>query len=151
MAKPIVLKIALANLQAETDPEAIFDFIEANGVDIETYRLDSKKVSAAAIDYVLVLSAVGSVASVAQLLWMAYDRFIAAKKRRESDTEGIYIHLDSGGNSKFWLGNHDRDKELFIETFTKKVSKFRETERAEDLYQKTQEDIRQSGIWIRRR
>lgn len=93
MANPVAIQIALANLSGRVSSEVIYNFIESASDNIETYELDSTKVSAAAIEYVVLLSVAGSIASLATLLWMVYDKFIAPTKRSSSDEAGIYVVL----------------------------------------------------------
>jgi hypothetical protein len=81
MTSPIPIKIALANLGGSVDVDEIYQYIESNSNDLETYELDSSKVTAAAIDYIAILNAAGSVASLASLLWMAYEKYILPKKQ----------------------------------------------------------------------
>lgn len=134
------------------DAQEIYNFIESQAEKIETYQLDSKKVSKAGIDYIIILNAVGSVASIASLLWTAYEKFIKPAKIND-DTGGLYINIDSQkeGRTEFWLGNTDKDKEVFIQNFTTKISSFQKTESAAQLYEVTELEIKHSGSWIKRK
>lgn len=154
MDNPVVLKMALANTgYGIEEAEEVYDFIETNSKNIETYQLDANRVTVAAIDYVIILGSLGSVASIAALLWMAYEKFIAPKKRKKEDTSGIYIHIDSeeGNPLEFWLGNEFKEKDLFIECFTKKVTEFADMKRTQEIYTKTKIELESSGRWIHRK
>ena len=145
MKSPIAIQISVANVGSLIKPEELYDFIERNTADVKSYYLDASRAKGhvlAAIEYVMILSAVGSVASIASLLWMAYDKFIAEKKRNPDDTAGLYIAIEhpDGTLYQFWLGNEYKDRELFIEEFTEKMESLRDDERvAEFTHQKIQE------------
>jgi hypothetical protein len=67
----------------------------------------------AAIDFFVVLNEVGSVASIAGILWMAYDRFIGSRKQNTDDDAGLYIALrrPDGGVVDLWIGKNARSQE----------------------------------------
>jgi hypothetical protein len=152
MESAVPIKIALANVGDLADPGEIFKFIETGSTDLETYELDGSKVTAAAIDYLAILSAVGSVASVASLLWMAYEKFIASRKRPESDA-GLYIviSLTEHEHIEFWIGKTHKDREKFIKEFTVKVTAFRKTRQAQKELEEMKRDIARSGVWKKRK
>lgn len=153
MAKPLAIQLAFANLSGRVDPKSVYRFIESTGGDIETYELDSRKVSAAAIDYVLLLGAAGSVASLASLLWMAYEKFIAPTKSTPADQAGIHValHQSDGSLVEFFIGKEYKDRELFIGDFTSTVTALRESGDSEAHYQEVSVEVKRSGLWIRRK
>ncbi|NTW64433.1 MAG: hypothetical protein HGA46_10270 [Chlorobiaceae bacterium] len=73
-------------------------FIDNADGEFETFSLAPKKpgtIRAAAFDYAVILNAAGSVASIAALLWMAYDKFIAPKKRACTMTPGYTLSSEN--------------------------------------------------------
>jgi len=152
MTSPIAIKIALANLSDEIDTEEIYQYIESNSNDLETYQLDSTKVTAAAIDYIAILSIVGSIASTASLLWMAYEKFIARKRQKNSDA-GIYIviHLSEKERIEFWIGKTHNDKDQFINEFTFRVTEFSKSKKSKKKFNEIKKDITHSGVWKKRK
>lgn len=153
MTKPLAIQISLANLSGRVGPEDVYRFIESTGEDIETYKLDSRKVSAAAIDYVVLLCAAGSVASLASLLWMAYEKFIAPTKSTPSDQAGIYVVLrrPDGSLVEFFIGKEYKDRELFIGDFTATVTALRDSGDSQVHYQEVIFEVKRSGLWIKRK
>lgn len=109
-------------------------------------------VSGTALDIILLLSVAGSVGSIAALLWMAYDKFIAPKKSSEEDDGGIYmtIRRPDGTVVEFWLGNTHRHRDSFVEEFTEKVMTIcREDD--PDFWAKAVAEVEQSDRWLRQR
>ena len=154
MENPVILKISLANTSNyDFHPEELYEFLESDKGSVHGYKFEPKGLAAAAIDYVLILGIVGSTASIASLLWIAYEKFIGSKKRDKADSAGLFISLDVEGGSDFmfWIGKDYVDKELFIRIFSKKLAEFKETNRASEVYKETLEEIGNSENWILRK
>lgn len=153
MANPVAIQIALANLSGRVSSEVIYNFIESASDNIETYELDSTKVSAAAIEYVVLLSVAGSIASLATLLWMVYDKFIAPTKRSSSDEAGIYVVLrrPDGNLVEFFIGKDYKDRDIFIEDFKTTITELRNSSDYLPEYQKVILEIQRTGLWIKRK
>jgi hypothetical protein len=153
--REIAVGVALANLRKRIDPEEILSFIESNGTDIEIYERAPPPpgtILGAAIDYTLVLTAVGSAASLGALFWLAYDHFIASKKS-DSDNAGIVliIRKDNGTSDQFWIGNTHKNREAFIEDFTHKIETIRHTDVAGESTEHVIEEIGMKSLWTRRK
>jgi hypothetical protein len=153
MTNPIVLKISLANT-SNVAAEDVYDYIENNAKNAETYQFKPKKgIYASGFDYIL--TTVGSLASIGALIWMAYEKFIGSKKetKNKEDKSGIIIFINFYGTKPldFWLGNTYRDKENFIKAFTKQVGDFRKTKQAKKDYDRTMWELKSSGLWVRRK
>ena len=152
MSKPIALHVALADCGSGVQAEDVWNFIESRGQGFETYQLDARRVSHAAIEYIVLLGAAGSVASLAALLWMAYDKYIASKKTPD-DAAGIYLAIrkPDGSVVDFWIGKGYQDRDVFIGEFTRTISDFRSSAKADSDFEKTEQEVRLSGLWIRRK
>ena len=157
MKHPVPLQMALANVNQRVDLDEIYGFIESHADNIQTFWLDPEKTRgglvAAAIEYIVLLSAVGSVASIAALLWMAYDKFIGQKKTSNEDDAGLYISVQhpDGTRYNFWLGKEYKDRDIFIEEFTEKVEELQEHP---DTPAKTEElmaSIVHDDLWTQRK
>ena len=157
MKHPVPLQMALANVKQRVDPDEIYGFIESQAENIQTFWLDPEKARGrmvgAAIEYVALLAAVGSVASVASLLWMAYDRFIAPKKTSEEDDAGLYISIQhpDGTRYEFWLGKEYKDRDIFIEEFTQKVEEIQEHPDTPSNTEKLMASVVQEDLWTQRK
>jgi hypothetical protein len=150
----LILHIALANTyNCDFQPDEIYNYLENDQNIIHGYQFAPKGTAASAIDYLAVLYVVGSTASVASLLWNAYDKYIGSKKRDKKDSAGLFISLDvsAGTRFSFWIGKDYVDKKIFIQIFSKKLAEFQKTKRAQDIYEKTIEEIKSSDDWVRRK
>jgi hypothetical protein len=153
MTNEISIGISFANLPSDVDCAPIRKFILDNGDGYELYTLAPAKpgyMRAAAFDIMLVLYATGSAASLATLLWMAYDKFIAPKKSKETDSAGIYIGIRHPDDkvSEFWIGNTHKRREIFVKEFESKVTTIRQQD-DEGFWEESVTEIRESEIWIR--
>ena len=153
--KKIAIGIALANTRGAVDAEQVFSFIESHKDDFETYKLAPPRpgsIRAVAPDYMLLLDIAASAASIASILWHAYDKFIAPKKDK-NDSAGIVVIIrkDDGTNEQFWIGHTDKTKEIFIKTFSEKVETLRRSELPGQSTEHTIEKINTESIWIRRK
>jgi hypothetical protein len=153
--KNIAIGLALANTRGTVDSEVVFSFIENQASNVETYEMSPPPpgmARAAAIDFIVLLGIVGSVASIASILWMAYDKFIAPKKNKD-DNAGIVIIIrkDDHTNEQFWIGNTDKSKDVFIETFTQKVETIRHSKVPGESTERINEELSVQSIWTRRK
>ena len=153
--KQVAIGIALANTHGSVDAEQVFSFIESYNGDFQTYRLAPPRpgsIRAAALDYMLLLNIASSAASIASLLWMAYDKFIAPKKNKD-DSAGmvVIIRKDDGTNEQFWIGHTDKSKEIFIQTFSARVDNIRHSQLSGQSTEHANEELKIESLWIRRK
>ncbi|MHC4239299.1 MAG: hypothetical protein ACYSUC_06025 [Planctomycetota bacterium] len=154
MTNEISIGIGLANLPSDVDVATLRSFLEENRDGWEVYTLAPPKpghMRAAAFDIMLVLGAAGSVASLAALLWTAYDKFIAPKKSQDTDSAGIYIGIRNPDDSvtDFWLGNTHKRREIFVKEFELKVTSIREQD-DQGFWEESVTEVRESETWIRK-
>jgi hypothetical protein len=113
--------MAVANVGGSVDAAAVYAFIGAKTDGIETYVPASPPPgmsSKGAVDFALVLNTAGSISSLAAIVWLAYDKFIAPRKAPNDDA-GIYLVIPTGdGPLEFWVGNQYRDRKFLVEEFT---------------------------------
>lgn len=156
MKSPVAIQMSLANVGDLARSEEVYDFIERNAADVKSYVLDASRVKGrivAAIEYVLILGVVGSVASIASLLWMAYDKFIGNIKKNSDDTAGLYIAIQDpdGTVTHFWLGNEYKDRDIFIEKFTESVELLRDDESVAEHTQQKVQELEADDLMVRRK
>lgn len=152
--KKVAIGVALANTSQAVDPEQVYSFIEAQSQDVETYELAPPppgSIRAAALDYMLLLSIAGSAASIASILWMAYEKFIASKKNNDSSGIVVVIRKDDGTNDQFWIGHTDKSREVFVQTFTKKVETIRRSKATGESTERVNEELSVNSMWTRRK
>lgn len=155
MTNKITIGLGLANLPQGVDTKEIEQFIANGGDGYDTYTLAPAPpgtARCAALEITLILGAVSSVITIAGCLWAAYNKFILPKKNRDQDDGGIYIGINKpdGTHVDFWIGNTHRDREVFIEEFTKKTTEICE-EDAPDFWAANVTEIEKSGFWIRQK
>jgi hypothetical protein len=152
--REVAVGIALANSSVRVQPEQVYSFIESEASGVQTYELVPPPGSlvAAAVDYYLILGAVGSAASIASLLWMAYDHFIAPTKA-DSSNAGIVVVLQKadGTSDQFWIGNTDDSQEAFVEEFSHKVETIRRADGDGGSDVRIVDEVRMGGLWVRRK
>lgn len=83
--------MTLADCGNEVDTQEVYCFIAAHVTGVSAYTFRPSGVAAAALDFYLILDGSASVTSMANVLGMAYDRFILPKKRHMHDSAGIYV------------------------------------------------------------
>ena len=149
-------KIPYVIVNQDVDPEELYRFIESQADSIRTYWIDPEKARGrhvrAAVEYIVLLGAVGSVASIASLLWQAYDKFIGQKKKKE-DTAGLYISIEFPDRTRydFWLGNEYKDRDIFIEEFTNAAEKLQNDPSAGKKTNEVLSSIIHEDLWTRRK
>jgi len=145
----IAIGLSCANCSG-IDTAKIYEFIAKQGSDYEAYALQPRRGLAAAIDFYLVLNSAASVASIAGFIWMAYDQWIAPKKRDPKNDTGIHIVIRGPDETlvKVWLGKDVSTKDEFEHTFKVIVEKAQDPKwRA--AHERTIAEIQQPGSWTR--
>jgi hypothetical protein len=141
--------MAVANPTPEIDVAEVYGEIEKSFSGAAIYRLDSSKVSAAAIEIVVLLSVVGSIASVASLLWQVYDHTVGRKKKPTDDC-GLYIAIVPEKGLHWWVGKEFLSLEDFQRDFTVKVERYLQTDDAQRIFERLGCEV-STDIWIHRR
>ncbi len=148
MNRKLVLKISVANTAAGISSAEVYDELERVLPQALSYRLDSAKVTAAAVEFLSILQVAGSVASIAGFLWYVYDRKIGSKKDRRNDS-GLYITIDPEHGLHWLLGKDFNSKEDFITDFAVKVDRFLVSDRSNGIYEKTKYEL-SLDTWIKK-
>lgn len=157
MINPVPLQIALANVHPAVDADELYRFIESHSDNVHTYWIDPTKARGrhvrASVEYIVVLlGAIGSVASIASLLWQAYDKFIVQKKCN-NNTAGLNISIEFPDRTRynFWLGNEYKDRDIFIEEFSNKVEMLQADPNGEIKAVEVLSSIIHEDLWTRRK
>ena len=151
-AHSIVIGVGFANLAQGVNLDALRESLVSEVGDFQTYSLAPASpghVRAAAFDLMLLLSATGSVASVAALLWMAYEKFIAPKKTDPRDNAGIYISIrrPDGSTVDFWIGNKQKNREAFIAEFSRAIAEMRASDDP-SFWREAAAEVQETETWI---
>ena len=148
--KQLALEIVVANATYGLEVSEVYDAVEKELPEAKIYRLDSSKVNLAAIEFIALFGAVGSVVSIAEVLWRIYDTKIRPKKKGQEDTCGLYIAIDPEIGLHWWIGKDFLDENEFIKDFTMKVEKYMRTDRLDETYERIKFEVC-GDIWIRRK
>jgi hypothetical protein len=153
-ANPIVFGVGL-DLPNGADLSALERSLIVEGSEIQTYRrapASQGVIHAGSLDLTLILSAAGSVASIAALFWTAYEKFIAPKKKSPQDDAGINIVISrpDGTSEKFSIGNTEKDREVFVSRFSKTVTEIRD-EDDPSFWRGAVAEIVETGFWVRQK
>ena len=151
MSFAAAFRVIVANTDA-TNVDEVLDFVESQSSDVSTFRLRPRPgVQAAVGDYLLVLNTVGSLASIASILWMAYDKFVASRTEPERSA-GLILHLEPAHREvqlNFWVGVHQKTEAEFTDEFTRKMSLLAEDAGAE-YRNAVNRVMSQPTLWIAR-
>ena len=155
MSQPISLGVSFANSPNEIDFDGAKEFIASNQKDFQVYSLPPSQPGvfrAGAFDLMLILGAAGSIASLAALLWMTYEKFIAPKKSSNTPDAGIYIGITKpdGTVTDFWIGRDYMDKDIFIQDFDRSIKTIRESKDS-DFFARAELEIKQSFLLIQKK
>lgn len=151
--KYFILQLTLANVDNRVNNDEVYSFIEENLDGIQTYSLEPKsEYFAASFDYTLLI-AVGSVAQLAEVLWMAYDRFIGRRKISPKDEAGIYIvnTLPNGSRTEFYIGKEYKDKDIFIRDFIDHIGELKLDPDSSSDAISIKSDIENNENWVKRK
>lgn len=149
--RQVALQVSVANAGDSVDTKDIVDSLLGGNAHLEAFRLTPPPGSiwAAGLEFTLVLGAVGSVASIASLLWQTYERFIKPHKESKP-TAGLVISIrcDDGSSAQFWLGHVDKDRDIFIRTFCERITKIRNSTNQDGSTESILNELRTSRLWV---
>jgi hypothetical protein len=153
MAEPIAFQIEIISSGCGTECcESVYNFIESELDEIETYQHKSKLLRDGPWfgSYIIILSALGSAASLGSILWKAYEKIIKSKSKSYSDGMYIGIYKPDGSAVEFWCGDPTKNQEIFIEEFTAEAN---ECKMSKSCFEETKRATRfnKSKVWIRRK
>lgn len=140
MSKPLLLKISVAN---PTSPESdsVYSTIENGLKDAECYRLGRSKVTAAAIEFLVILTSAAAVATIANFLYNVW--------KDNRDKGELYIAIDPDSNTQIMISG--KTIEVEIEDFQRKIDMVQRSDKVIQMDQELLDEIRRKRIWIRTR
>ncbi len=151
--RELPVMICVANPEDSESADQVYSEIE-QGLEessaSECYRLDRRQGVAAAIEFVTILGRVADIASIAALLWMAYDKVMARRRSRQRESF-LYVAVDPEKGLHWSLGKDFTDKDVFIKDFTAKVTSHVQQDEHGRPSRTFTAEVRGSGMWIRTR
>jgi hypothetical protein len=142
----------VANAPKETATEFV-DFLARENSDILVYDRAPPPpgtIWAAGFGFEIVRTNIASVASIASLLWMAYEKFVVPKKKSGKES-AIFIDVIMPPHIRVQIriGGQNDDKEAFVKQFSNTMEKIREID--DPAYnQKIAEVMENTKHWLRR-
>lgn len=174
----ISLKISLEDKRREAINEfyECIGSVERYAIDIKIYKIPERKefLAPPSYNYIDLIGVTGSIASIGSILWMAYEKYKERKKinatlneksldpKKENSFEKLTLNLEgpdirviiddpkTAKQIEFVL-NEDTNKDVFINTFTQKVSDLMSAEASKQDYEKDMSKISGTIIWIKRK
>ena len=125
MEKKLIIYGALANLGIDQSEELLFNFFQDNISGIEILKSSRGPNIKNALDFQALINIGADLASIASVIWMAYDKFIKPKKQEDKSKNEpfLYIQIKSGNDKfvQFAIGKEYKDKDIFINSFVDKT------------------------------
>ena len=158
MSTPLAIKITITDTGYTIGSDvynAVYDFIK-NNQDVDLYKLEPKlsenvsgvpRVIGAGYDAIIILSITANIATIASLLWMAYDKYIAQKSKHC----GLYLSMGKGNNKiDLYIGKEYKEKDIFIKAFIKSVSQTKDSKDGKEDFDETILMLKSSDDWVKR-
>jgi hypothetical protein len=141
--------MTLADCGDEVDAQELYLFIASHVTGVTAYELRPRSLAAAGLDFYLVLGAVASVSSIANVLWMAYDRFIAPKKHRMRSSAGIYVAVRQPDGSVIDVRLEESvSKQDFVRRFEIVIAQAKQPE-LQFAHEKRIRELEESDSWVK--
>jgi hypothetical protein len=137
LRKPLVLKISVANPSSVEGADDVYASIE-NGLEgAECYRLDRSKVTAAAIEFVVILSSAAAIATIANFLYNVW--------KDNRDKGHLYVYL----NPDVQIMIEGQTSMIEIEEIQRRINNIQASGQLTQMDHEILEEIKQKRIWIR--
>lgn len=135
MSSALIVSGALANCGRDAPTQEFLETIarEAPGLAVFQFRPRPRPGmgAKAALDWQAVLGTAADLLAFAGVIWAAYERYVKPKREQSSGTQRPFLFISfrraDGSFVQFALGEQHKDKEVFIEHFTRQLSELRES------------------------
>lgn len=137
MRKSLVLKISVANPSSIEGADDVYASIENGLESAECYRLDRSKVTAAAIEFVVILTSAAAIATIANFLYNVW--------KDQRDKGQLYVCV----NPDVQIMIKNKTAMIEIEEFQSKVNQTHKTGQQIPMDKEILDEINQRRIWIK--
>ena len=132
MLDRIAFNISVANTSA-VDVTTILDYLEEHRSDLKCYRkiIPHGAILNDAFKFLAVLNTLGSLSSIASLIWDAYEKYIVPIKEDEAENSGFMISIAPNFREDpmmFWVGGKYKSREQFVQDFERINEQMKQTE-----------------------
>lgn len=107
----------------------------------------------AALDWQGILGTAADLLAFASFLWAAYEHYVKPKRDGDQTTTKPFLFISlrrqDGKSVQFAIGEEFKNKELFIEQFTRQVTELRVTSGAEEDGPSVLSELTQNEDWVR--
>jgi hypothetical protein len=141
MASELIVGGALANCGRKAPTDEFLEMLVRETPDHAAFRFRPRPrpgglvIKAALADWLAILGTGADLLAFAGVLWAAYERYVKPKRERSDGTLKPFLFISlrrsDGDFIQFALGNEHKDKDVFIETFTRQVTELRAVSGAE--------------------
>ena len=130
MANELIVIAALANCGQDAPTDDFLKMLIRETPDLAVSRFPPKSGTIwAALDWQGILGTAADILAFAGLLWAAYERYVKPRLERVGPSSPflfIQLRRRDGASVQFAIGKDDcKDKEIFIEQFTREVTELR--------------------------
>lgn len=139
MRNPLLLKICVANPSSGAKVDEVYRAIEDHLENAQCYRLDRSKVTAAAIDFVVILSSAAAITTIASFLYRIW--------KDHRDKGELFVTIDPDKGVQIMIT--DGTSEIEIEDFQKEINKNRKSNQLTKMDEDILEEIKRKRYWIR--
>jgi len=133
------LKISVADPSPSAKVDDVYRDIESSLNDSECYRLDGSKVTAAAIEFVVILLSAAAIATIANFLYNVW--------KDHRDKGQLYVAVDPDKDIQIMIS--ENTSEIEIEDFQRKINRVQSSGKVTQMDQDILEEIKRKRIWIR--
>lgn len=149
MASSLILHTALANTGTKTEDEEFFRKLSKH---VPVYRFKPKPgVVYASLDWLAIIGNAADIIALGKELWAAYEFYIQpriTKDKKSSAQLIITVEDDNGHFLNLSIGSETAERDVFIETFSRKVTSL-QSEIAPDGTVTKATKIEESSHWVR--
>lgn len=132
MTSELIVGGALANCGRDTSTDEFLQLLAREVPDLAIFRLRPRPSHLdvrAALDWQAILTTGASLLTFADVLWKVYERFVKPKLDRSDGKSKPFLFINvrrpDGAFVQFAIGNEFKDKDIFVEQFTRKLTELR--------------------------
>jgi hypothetical protein len=155
VASELIVGGALANCGRDAPTDEFLELLVRETPQLALYRFRPRPRPGigikAALDWQGILGTAADLLAFAGVLWVAYERYVKPKLKRKDLGPDPFLFITlrkrDGSFVQFSLGSEHRDKDIFIEQFTREVGRLREKSDTKDTSATTQ--FAENEDWVR--
>lgn len=156
MTSELIVGGALANCGRDAPTDEFLQMLVRETTDLAAFRFRPRPRPGigikAALDWQAILGTGADLLAFAGVLWAAYERYVKPKLEQSEGPQKPFLFINlrrqDGSFVQFSLGNEHKNKEIFIEQFSRQVTELRAVSGTEDQSTLISQ-ISKSEDWVR--